>query len=141
DAGDVVGGTRDLKAEGEVADGDPVSERGTPLLWPAGETEPVRLSVEDGGLAWAETVADDGTVLGYQVADGSDSRTPWRWRADGTGTALPPMPGEDDQARATPVDVAGDWVLSTDAPDGYRWRLSQPDDAERLKLHSQSAVA
>ncbi|WP_144300490.1 hypothetical protein [Stackebrandtia nassauensis] len=142
DNGDVVATVRDADAESEVADGDPVSSRGYPLLWKAGTDKPVELEVADGKRAHADAVTEDGTVLGYQVDNGTDKPVPWRWNSRGEGERLPRLPGDEDGGpQAVPVDVAGDWVLLTNAPDGYRWKLSAPDKAERLKLDSQSAVA
>jgi uncharacterized membrane protein len=123
------------EANGVNERGDIVGARGqypqVPVVWPAGEEQPVDLPLPEGaGSGTATEIGDDGTIVGY-YEDAEGDFTPYVWDADGTGAPLPLPDGVDPAtAHSYVADLNGDWAsgyLSAPGLDGVGvvWNLAK----------------
>ncbi|SDD96930.1 hypothetical protein [Glycomyces harbinensis] len=116
---------------GTVAKWDGEAESELPVIWPAGETEPVALPLPEGaGRAGASEIGDDGVVVGdYENAEGVP--VPYMWDADGKGSHLPMPEGVDPEtAWSYASDLQGDWASGyLETPElgavGVVWNLAE----------------
>lgn len=104
-----------------------------PVIWPAGETEPVGLAVPEGTVdGWASAVEDDGTVVGALriLIEGTDLSvsTPYLWHPDCTGERLPVPEVVGKEDFISTADINGDWVIGNlftpTLEAGVRWNLA-----------------
>lgn len=146
DAGEGGGDARDVNEAGDI-----VGSRGdypsVPVLWPAGESEPVDLPLPKGALSGTATSIDeDGTIVGYYEDALNGNFRPYVWDADGEGAALPMPDGiEPGTAHSYPKEIDEGWVVGylrapeTDGSVGILWNLDE-GTAETVKLDTTGSV-
>lgn len=140
------GSAEDVNEAGDIVGYRGQRSASVAVIWPAGASRPVDLSMPANATsAMATSIDEDGTIVGYYEAAGTGDFKPYVWHPDGTGADLPMPEGVDPAtAHAYTNEIDEGWVVGNlwagDAnPVGIRWNLND-GTVETLKTDAASSV-
>lgn len=136
----------DINENGDIVGTQTVEGMDMPFVLPAGAQKPVMLDLPEGAAGGeADSISQDGYIVGYYIDSQAGAYHPYIWQLDGTGQELRMPAGVDPNSHSYADSISGGWVVGyldsgEQEPVGIRWNLAEGGEPEILDLNDSGAV-